>query len=441
MAEKKSQILRWLFLLLLGGLSTPVLWNVFGLPEIKELKGSYERPTHQSFSFPTWWDGSFQANYGSYIRETFGFRSICVRSYNQQYYSLFNTARANSVIIGEEGFLYEENYLKAITGTDFVGDSLIDHRVKQMEEVSEALQRSGTELLILLAPGKASHFPEYMPAPWREMEKGRTNYESFSESLGDSELRFLDFHAWFEGIKEKEEHPLFPRTGIHWSKYGEIMVADSLIQAISEIVDRPLPQLVVDEVEWSDEMETTDDDIEQGMNLLFDLEDNRMAYPRFHIEGSNSDGVKVLTIADSYFWGMYNWGMSSKVFDQGEFWFYNEQIFPIKDGAARSAEQVDIREAAEKNDLILLLSTDANLYRFPFGFIDRLHRAYFQEGESDDSDYEERIQYYTEGIMKTPDWLESVQKHAEEKGITLEQAIRENAEYMVWKEKQENEEN
>ena len=74
---------------------------------------------------------------------------------------------------------------------------------------------------------------------------------------------------------------------------------------------------------------------------------------------------------------MFNWGCSRDVFNNGQFWYYNQQIYPESFKNPTNVEDIDLLQEVEKNDVILLLSTDANLYKFAFGFIDQLHEIYF----------------------------------------------------------------
>jgi hypothetical protein len=73
---------------------------------------------------------------------------------------------------------------------------------------------------------------------------------------------------------------------------------------------------------------------------------------------------------------MFNYGFSRDLFGDGEFWYYNKQIYPDSYTTPLEVKDIDIRAKAEENDVIILLSTDANLYKFAFGFIDQLYEAY-----------------------------------------------------------------
>jgi hypothetical protein len=181
-------------------------------------------------------------------------------------------------------------------------------------------------------------------------------------------------------MKNTSAYPLFPKTGTHWSSYGEVLVSDSLIRYINKLdkIPKKLPSFKILEIETSTQMKHRDDDIEKGMNLMFDIQDLKMAYPKYEIKKHvNPNATRVLTIADSYYWGLYNIGLSNHTFGNGEFWFYNQQIYPQMPNGPKMVSDLRLIESVEKNDILLIISTDATLYRFAFGFIDNLYEAYF----------------------------------------------------------------
>ena len=76
---------------------------------------------------------------------------------------------------------------------------------------------------------------------------------------------------------------------------------------------------------------------------------------------------------------MFNYGFSRDLFGDGEFWYYNKLIYPDSYITPLEVSTINIKEKAEENDVIILLSTDANLYKFAFGFIEELYEAYLDE--------------------------------------------------------------
>jgi hypothetical protein len=81
-----------------------------------------------------------------------------------------------------------------------------------------------------------------------------------------------------------------------------------------------------------------------------------------------------------------------------------------------------------------LICTDRNLYKFAFGFIDRLYKDYFGELKEVISLKEIEIRKYIKTIKNSPKWLAKISSRAEKNGIPIEDAIRRNAEYLYYKE-------
>jgi hypothetical protein len=370
-------------LLLVGIISLlflPIIQQKLNLIEIKPLNGSFEIPKNPTFSLENWFEGKYQIERQNYLNQSIGFKAYFVKLYNQLHFTLYKQARANGVIVGKKDYLYEENYIKAHLGRDFVGEDEVKERIVKLKKIVDVLKRKKIDLIVVLAPGKGSFYPEFIPESYRPEIQTTTNYDAYKREISKAGIHLLDIHSWFRKIKRTSPHPLFPKTGIHWSKYGELLAADSIINYVNSIKDEKcLPQLLIGDIEISSEMRDTDDDIEKGMNLLVDIKDLKMGYPQFKIQKNNhSKKVKVLTIADSYYWGMFNWGCSKDVFNEGQFWYYNEQIYPDSYTKSIKVADINIIEEVEKNDVIILLTTDANLNNFAFGFIDQLYDSYFK---------------------------------------------------------------
>jgi hypothetical protein len=377
--EDNSKIKNRLFIGILFLLFIPLILEVTEVIKIKPLDGSYAEPINPEFSMSKWFDGSYQVNKEDYLGESIYLKPVFVRIYNQYYYSFYTIAKANSVVIGKSSYLYEKNYIKAYLGRDFIGRDAVETKVRKLKQVVDTLKTKGVDLIVVFAPGKASFYPDYIPDRYNPNHKTTTNYEVYNESLLKSNIHYIDLNSWFVSKKSTSEYPLFPKTGIHWSVYGELLAADSILRYINSISnDKKVPHLTIGAIEKSTVMRATDDDIEKGMNLLFNIPDLEMGYPTYSLK-SDSGFVqpKVLTIADSYFWGMFNWGLSRDAFGGGQFWYYNEAIYPDSYESPIKVSEINITNEVEKNEVVILMSTDANLNKFAFGFLDQLHEAYF----------------------------------------------------------------
>jgi len=279
--------------------------------------------------------------------------------------------------MGKDGYLFEENYLLAASGQDYIGPDSINELVQTLGLVQQDLMQRGKKLLVCIAPGKGSFYPDKMPDAYHYNGSTGRNYPEFVRDLVLEEIPLFDVQDWFLKMKATAPYPLYPKTGIHWSSYGEYLVADSLIKQVSALSQKQLPSLKLLRIEQDSKPRDRDDDIELGMNLLRNLPDFKMAYPKFKVQPlkAGQKAPRVLVIGDSFYYGMYNWGMMQHVFAGGEFWYYNhERLVPGK--ATAFIEDIsDYAKEVQQFDVVVVLLTEANLARFGFG----MQQAYLRK--------------------------------------------------------------
>lgn len=375
MKKYSGHIKSGLFLVVLGVLFLPMLQSKFRIFTIRPLDGAVEAAADPYISKGKWLSGEYQKEQEAYVKDSFGLREPLIRLYNQWNYSLYNKTSANHVIIGREGYLYEENYIKACLGLDFIGEDSIRGQVGKLKVIADALKKKDIDLVVLLAPGKGSFYPEFFPERYDTVKPRTTNADVFKKYLKNEGINLFDAHTWFGALKSTVHptHKLYSKTGVHWSKYGEYIVADSLLSYLSALRDSRFPELVVDSLEVSPRLQSTDNDIWKGMNLFVRMPDFEMTYPYFHRTGEERNTTKVLTIADSYFWGLYWMGLPEDYFAGGEFWYYFQERYPQQFRTPSPVSEISLLEKIEQHKVVLLICTDANLPRFGFGFIDEMY--------------------------------------------------------------------
>mgnify|MGYP001414637860 CR=1 FL=1 len=438
--QKHIIIKKLLYGVFLGILLLSTSQFYFSLIEESPLKGDVKEVYAPVFTSKNWYNGIFQDSINDYLKYNFGFRNSSVRLNNQIAYDLFKEVKANGVVVGKEEYLYEKNYIKAYLGLDFVGEEEIQDKINKLAYIQKKLSKKGKKLIVAFAPGKGTFYPEFIPEEYDTVTKRTSNYEVYKRLLGKTEIDVIDFNKWFVEQKEISDYPLYPKAGIHWSKYGEFLAADSIVRFIEKIRGNEMSHLVLDSVITKEKNEKTDYDIGNGMNLMFRTPTFSMGYPKYHIEPSTSSkGSKTLFVSDSFFWGMFNSGFSKKLFGGGKFWYYAKSIYPDSFKKPTLVSKKNIIQRMEAHDNVIILCTDANLYKFAFKFIDKAYSAYKSGIKSEpkaEESYKERLRRGFRNIRETPHWLEKVKKQAIEKGISLEQCIEDNAKYIIWQEDQ-----
>lgn len=374
---KYKRLKQVIFFGIIALLFLPMIQHKFRFSEEKPLNGSYAVSVKPALTKESWFSGKYQEEQDKYIQEHTGFRPGWVRLYNQWNYSLFNIAHAVGVIKGKEDYLYEENYIKAYYGTDFLGEQKIEEITRKWKSIQDTLENKGIKLTVIFAPGKGSFYSEFIPDQYKIGRKSKINYEVFKKQFIEQRVSYIDMHSWFESMKKSSKYPLFPKTGIHWSVYGQFLAMDSITKFVSKSCKTQIPHFVLERITESDEPRLGDDDIGVGMNLLWGIPELKLAYPDFHPNRElKKDDPKVLVIADSFYWGPFNSGLSNSLFNGGEFWYYNEQIYPTTYTKETLVKDQNLNQKLEENKVVFLLITDANLYKFGFGFVEMACKEY-----------------------------------------------------------------
>jgi hypothetical protein len=369
----------------MGILFLPFFQSYFTIFNFKPLHGAYEnidKPELKWFTWKSWFNEKFQTNFNKSIEANFGFRNFLIRLNNQIDYSFFKKSNAKNVVVGLSDCLYEEGYILDYTGKNFAGADSLDRVLKRTKELQDFLKKNkNIDLIIVFEPGKASYFPEFIPNRYKPKNKSISNYEYLSNKCKLLNINHLDLNAWFKTLKDTSQFPLFPKYGVHWSTYGMYLATDTLLKFIEKTRNIDIVNFHIKKINATNKIKDADFDIEQTLNLLFQLPHETMAYPEIVFDDSLGKlKPNVLTIADSYYWSIFNSKIPDKVFNKHEFWYYNTTIYPdIWGENAKYVDHTKDKENIEKYDIILLMTTELNTSKPFFGFIENVYNIYFKQ--------------------------------------------------------------
>ncbi len=369
----KGKIKEILLIFILLVLVFPAIQKMFNIIKVEWLKGAIIKIDKKELTTYNWFSGEYQEQSEKYFNENFGFRNAFIRLNNEIGFDFFRKAKANGVIIGKNDYLFEENYIKAYYGTDFIGKDSIDQRMDRLKYVQDTLKKLNKNIILIFAAGKGSYYPEYIPDKFR-VKKRMTNYDYHLKLAKDFKINYIDFNDYFLKNKHKCKHPLYPQYGIHWSKYGMCLAADSIIRYIEKMRNIEMNNLYWKKVDIENPKDE-DYDIANGMNLIFKLKSFKMGYPQIKFENAKSK-VKpnLLVVSDSYYWGMFNFGISN-VFNKSHFWYYNKEVYPETFSKPLFTSDIDLKKEINDHDVIIIMSTQATMTDLGWGFIEKLYQT------------------------------------------------------------------
>ena len=428
------------FLVLLLLLFLPMTQTCFHWVDEKPLDGAFVPAKEPVVNMNTLYNETAQDSLTRWCTEQTGFHKSMIRLNNQLLYSAFGKIPVNSLVKGNDGSnFFDKTYIHSYTGVTYIGKERIDATTHQLKVIQDMLDTKGVTLLPLFVVGKASYYPELIPEEFMAKRHETNNYKEYLKAFEEQGIEMIDFNRWFCDRKDNEPHPLYCNLSSHWTVYGATLAMDSLVRYMESKTHQTQAHVTITEFDSTYLMEQ-DDELYRLMNLIFPIKHNTIDQPKFNF----TQGYKprVLSISDSYWWAIYAWNVAlhQNLFADGGFWFYNKTVYP-KQEPIQTVESLNYKQEIEKQEFVLLVCTEATNQLWPYGFIERYLSAYenvfrykqpeqYDAADSIYADYRnERIERIIQHIKETPEWFESIERQAEEKGITLEKSLWDAAEY------------
>lgn len=428
------------FVILLALLFLPMLQTFFHFVNEKPLDGAFVEAKKPVITPKTLFNETAQDSLMTWCTEQTGFRKPMIRLNNQLLYSAFGKVSAIGPVKGNDDYTFiEESYIISYTGETYLGNEAIEKNTRQIKLIQDMLRTKGITLLPVFVLGKASYYPELIPEKYIVKRHETNNYQEYLKAFDEQGVEMIDFNRWLCERKGTEAHPIYCNLSAHWTVYAASLAMDSLVHYMENKTQQEQAHFHIEGFDTTYLM-NQDDDLYRMMNLLLPMKHNTIDQPKFGF----TEGYKprVLAISDSYWWTVYAWNVAlpQNLFRPGDFWFYNKTVYPERT-PIQNVESVDYKQEIEDQEFVLLVCTEATNHLWPYGFIERYLSGYdnvFRYKEPEQYDAADSLYFVyrnaeieknIQRIKDTPEWMESITRQADEKGITVEQSLWDNAEY------------
>jgi hypothetical protein len=359
----------------------PWLQQAFSFVESGKLNGAITDAPNVDFTWKGWWDGSYQQKKNAYLNDSFGFRPDLVRFHNQLNFWLFKKLYADKVVIGTHNVFYEKSYIDEYCGTGYEGDSIAREKLTKLKAIQDTLTRLGKTFVLVYAPSKAYYFPNNFPEDLQCAPTQMSNYHAFRR-IGDSlHLNQIDCNGWFVSMRDKAGGMVMSKSGIHWTYFGAIIAADSIIRYIDKARNIDMPMLKWNKIDVGEGL-SQELDILQATNLIFPVIHELYSHPEIIPDtGVNKVKPKTIFLGDSYLWTFaYNNVMKTCSTDW-EFWYYNNDVWTqnVFDGKEqlKHINNYDWFQSLMQRDCIIMMYTEPNLWNLGNGFIEDTYAKFY----------------------------------------------------------------
>jgi hypothetical protein len=402
----------------------PLAQMLFPVIESAGLKGAFVPHTKPKLNDSMWFSGEFQKQYEQYLNDTIGFHQDLIRLRSQIDYSLFDKCHSYDVEVGKNGYLVATWHIDSHLGKVRCRETRIDSLVSMLNDLNDTLYKMNKTLLILFAPSRGSFYKELAPAWYDLRSVNESDYQRYTRLLAETKVNYIDFNKSFLEQKSKSKYPLFTKCGIHWSTYGAAVAADSIVKYIELIRNVDLPDMKFIEIKMSKKAQGDDADLNNALNLIWDVKNDPMAYPIIVFNKAKKDKLKLLTIGDSFYYGILKSNMPAEAFEEHSFWYYNNGISSNGPNAWKTTKDISFTDEITKHDVIALIATESTLINFGWGFIDQAWDAYCSPKAK------VRLKYINK-IKNDAAWFEQVKQKAKQTNKSIDQQLKEDADYVM----------
>ncbi len=376
-----SKITKYIcLLLLLFVLLVPFLKQHTGILhgkfEVDELKGYFPPVDSAHFSLVNWMDGSYQKKQEEFLKRDLKIRPYAVRVNNQLHYNALGEIR-RTIAESEDGYLFDVGYIYALQGKDFIGTQKIKEQSEKLQAVAEYLkEENDTDIIVAVALDKARFFKEKIPSQYDLENVDSTNYETYLEYLDKEKIHFLDFNKYFLEQKNNSEHKFATKQGVHWSLYGGLIAADSILSYVGKLKGKEVNRLDKSEITKTTEVRKEDDDIGKSMNMYYPLEADTFSYFEHYLFMDKKPyRPNIGLVGDSFCWTI--WGQDIPHHYWGDstlFMYYYNQVWDTKwELSGEWIKEKQKLDFAKRQDVIVLLFTPMNMNNLGGDFIDDMY--------------------------------------------------------------------
>lgn len=407
-------------------------WHIIPMRELKGVSFGYQLPKPSLSSVV---DGSWQAGVEKYANDHFGFREPAIRLYNQYVWSCYHQSMNKGVLLGRNGYLYEryfvedhyESRMYKYTDDPEVLKEKFRLEAVRLAKLQTLLKERGTTLFVAILPGKDMLYPEYLP-PQDTMTRtpGPHAYTEYLRLFNQYGINYIDVMDWFRRIKNTTSYPLMTPCGTHWSNIAATYAFDSIMRYMQAIGGPPIRPVRLG-VPYTDYTREPDNDLTELLNLIVEPGMSHCQYVDVGLEPADTMQRKpgLIVLGDSFFWNItYNYPLDS-LFRYTHYWFYNNTIY--FDPEHDNTSQLDIVKTVEDADYIMLSYCTGQLYDLGNEFIGKTLVALLYT--------EEEIEAVRESICAQirddKNWMRYMENKAAEERITLEQAVLNDANYLM----------
>ncbi len=424
-----------LFSLLMLFLFSSVVQKECDIFDMKPLEGVTIATEKPDFNIKNVSSTEYQKNIEQYISENFGFREAVIRLYNQYVWAFYNKTYCKNVLIGKDRWLFNEKSVKdyyegLLSEYASSEDELLrkfDNDVKRLKKLQALLKEQGTDIFVLMLPSKDLIYPEFLPKNTEYQENNSIRaVDYYSEAFAENGINFLNIIDYFKMIKDDVDYPIFPKAGMHWSNIACAHASDTIIRYMEHLSGENFLNIKIGET-YPDITKSPDNDMEKLLNLSLPISNNQNYYADISVTPDTSARKpKIAIMGDSFFWNMAYTLPMDEIFESYHYWYYFNTIY--YDPEHDNVGELDLVKELKETDVVMISLSATQLYDINHDFISQ---ALIKLSLDDQEMIDNILSTIKDKIKNDQNWYNSIVEKASQKGISVEEALNQDAMYIL----------
>lgn len=171
------------------------------------------------------WNTEYLQEMGSYLEDHFAFRSLLVTIDSEIQSKLFKTSNMDTVIVGEDGWLYYTATLDDYLGQNTMSERGIYNAAHNVSLMQQYTEEKGAAFLFTVAPNKNSLYGDNMPYYDKKIVSNVRNMTLLKPELEELGIAYADLFRVFES----ESEILYLKRDSHWNQKGAVLAYNTLL--------------------------------------------------------------------------------------------------------------------------------------------------------------------------------------------------------------------
>ena len=173
----------------------------------------------------------FMSELGIYFEDHFAYRNELVTA-NSKLRGILGTSPTNSVVLGDDGWLFYGGTNSDYLGKGRLTDKEIENLAFDFSLVQGYCEANGADFALAIVPNKNSIYPEKMPFYFGESAEGNVLNE-LSSKLDEEQVGNVDLYSLLADAKASApDEALYYRLDTHWNQRGALLASERLMDVL-----------------------------------------------------------------------------------------------------------------------------------------------------------------------------------------------------------------